>query len=456
MFLRKLQLVSLLFTLGLIATGGVIAGSGGAVADPDQPPRKGKVAEGEKALPGAPTVRLIQPQPGGRDPIITGDVSVQASRQADLRPRIAGILKNVLVDIGDRVKAGQILAEIDAPGLVLDTRLASIAVDQAQSLLQDAEARLLMSKAEIEAAKGIVKLRETEMVGSRTKLESHKKLLELAKNAGNAGSLHDLIEAEIQYRTVEAQRDAASVGLDNSKLDLEIKRAKSTQCEAGIATAKTNVEAARVGLEKARLLVAQTKLVAPFDGVVTQRTCRTDDYFDPATMRSALFTLMQTEVMRVVVSIPVEHLQTMRVGFPVEVNFPALLSGGPIDGKLARVGVEIDPMSNSVRGEIDVPNPNGDIRPGLFAVARLKRGDILKIPVGSLIDAPLGWGGMQARVYVYQDGKARLTTVRVGANDGKEATILAGLKAGDKVVANPKHLMGNEIEVEVERPAPPK
>jgi Cu(I)/Ag(I) efflux system membrane fusion protein len=165
---------------------------------------------------------------------------------------------------------------------------------------------------------------------------------------------------------------------------------------------------------------------------------------------------MQTEVMRVVVSIPVEHLQTMRVGFPVEVNFPALLSGGPIDGKLARVGVEIDPMSNSVRGEIDVPNPNGDIRPGLFAVARLKRGDILKIPVGSLIDAPLGWGGMQARVYVYQDGKARLTTVRVGANDGKEATILAGLKAGDKVVANPKHLMGNEIEVEVERPAPPK
>jgi len=459
MFLSKLRLASLLVTLGLIAAGGVIAFSGGAVADPEQPPPKGKVAEGEKALLGMPTVRLVQPQLGRRTPMILPALA-EAYHQVDLHPRIAGMLKNVVVDLGDRVKAGQVLAEIDAPGLVLDQRLAMITIEQAHSLLLDAEARLLIGKAEIEAAMGMVKLREVEVVGSRTKLEPHKQSLELAKKAGNAGSMRDLLDAESLYRTAEAQLDAATVSVGNAKLDLEVKRAKSTQCEAGIMTAKANVDAARVGLEKARLLVAQTKVVAPFDGIVAQRNCRAGEYVDPATMHSTVFTLMQMNIIRVVVSIPTHQLQTTRVGFPVEVNFLSLPSE-TIVGKLTRVGVVTNPKDNGVRCEIDVPNPKGDILPGMYGTVTFKLGEVLKIPVEAVIDIDPPGSKMPLRfVYVYRDGKAWRTRVNVGDILGKEIEILSGLKAGDKVVTsvvtNPKQLVGDEIEVEVERPAPPK
>lgn len=452
MFMNKLRLVSLLFALGLIAAGGVLAVSHGAADDPGQSQPKENISNGEKVVANHPTVRLIHPQLSGRDRIIVQGATVEASRQAELHPRIAGVLKNVMVDVGDRVKEGELLAQIDAPALALDEQLARIAVMQAQSLVQEAEASLLINKSEVAAAAGVVKLRESELPGVLAKLETYKRDVELNDNAGKTIDLRTVIEGQRQYRQAKAQADAASVSVDNARLDLEIKHSKTRMCEAAIMSAKANVDAARVGLEKARVAANQTKIVAPFDGVVTQRLCQPGYFVDPAT-HTVLFTLIQMDTVRLSVHIPSEYRQTARVGFPVELNFPALQSGGRVTGKLTRVGVVIEPPQETVRGEIDVPNPKGDILQGMFAAATFKFGETLTLPAEAVFSQSVG-SRVLHQVYVYRDGKARLTNVKIERRAEKEIEVLAGLNPDDKVVANPKKLVGNEVEVEVEGPAP--
>jgi hypothetical protein len=150
MFVQKLKFVPALLLAGLLATGAVLAGSGpDQNGDPDQLRPAPKAAADEKPDPAAPVVRLIKPQPGGLDRVATHQFTTEAGRQAHLFPTATGVLKQVTADIGDRVKAGQLLAEIDAPALALDERQAVVAVEQAQGLLKEAEARVATAKAEV-------------------------------------------------------------------------------------------------------------------------------------------------------------------------------------------------------------------------------------------------------------------------------------------------------------------
>jgi hypothetical protein len=113
-----------------------------------------------------------------------------------------------------------------------------------------------------------------------------------------------------------------------------------------------------------------------------------------------------------------------------------------------------------VRAEFYVPNPKGEIRPGWGGWVAIKRGKpagVLRVPAGAVVEVPGKEDEPNTAVYVYRDGKARLTRVRVGFVNGNEIEVESGLTAEDLVVANPKDLAPKvEVPVEVEKPAPPK
>jgi HlyD family secretion protein len=429
-----------------LAAGAVLAGSEQAPnTDPDQPPPRAKAPDDAKAPPGVPKVRLVNPQSGGLDRVATQACTAEAGRQADLFPAVAGVLKRVDADIGDRVKAGQLLAEIDAPALALDERQAAVGVEQAQGLLKEAEARVATSRFEVEAAKGMVRQREAEVVGARANLDFRKKqfdrVKELTAKEGVTGE--GLNEAEGQFRSAQAQVDAAA---------------------AGVGTAKANVEAAKVGLEKARLALAQTRTASPFDAVVARRNRSPGDFVRPGERAdpTPLFTVMRADVVRVVVGVSERDAVMVEPGLAAEVTFDAL-PGVRVAGKVARVGFAVDPPNRTVRAEIDLPNPKGAIRPGMSASVTLKLGkgpaDALRVPAGAVVGLrEVGPGQETDAVYVYRNGKARLTPVRVSYRDVREAEVVSGLTAEDFVVTDPKELLpkGIEVPVEVEKAAPPK
>ena len=463
----RLKFVALLIAAGLLAVGGVFAASqpGDDPAKPVPSARAENVKVGaDDKRPPIPVVQVVRPQPGGVDRISTQSGTAEPVQQAQVLPAITGVVSSLTVDIGDRVKRGQILGQIDAPSLGLDIQQATIGVRQAKGLLKEAEARAITATAEIEGSKSSVKQREVEAASSKRTLAVRKKQFDRIKLVADQGKISqlELDEAEALLRTAEAQVDTAMSAIENAKADMEVKKGKLLQAEAAVATAKSNIEAAVLGLDKAELAHAQTMIRAPFDGIITRRNCSNGDYVVPGERGAGpLFTMMRTEVIRMVVSIPERDIALVEPGVPAEVTF-AGVDGLRVTGKVARIGFALDPKEATMRAEIVVPNPKGNIRPGMFGLVTLTLGkgpaEAVHVPVRAVLPiVKQGEDPAIAAVYVYCNGKARLTRVRVGWSDGKQVEILSGLTAEDRVVLNPKELpRGDEIEVEVEKPAPPK
>ncbi|VTR94804.1 sigma-70 family rna polymerase sigma factor : RNA polymerase sigma factor, sigma-70 family OS=Singulisphaera acidiphila (strain ATCC BAA-1392 / DSM 18658 / VKM B-2454 / MOB10) GN=Sinac_6419 PE=4 SV=1: Sigma70_r2: Sigma70_r4_2: HlyD_2 [Gemmata massiliana] len=455
----KLKTLALLFALGLLAVGGVFAAPNASPEEePNQPP-KAKVGGAQKA-PAAPVVRVVQPQRGGLDRVSRNAGHAEPLQQADLFATIAGTLKRVNVNLGDHVKRGQLLAEIDAPALVLEERRAQIDIEQAKSLLHEAEARLIAAKAEINTAKLTVKQRETEEAGAKaTHVLWRKKHDQIVKISGAGTS--DASDAELHLRTAETQLEGATVAIESAKSDVAVKQSKLLQTEANVGNAKTTIEAANLALQKARLALEQAKIEAPFDGVVTRQNASAGDHVRPTERDTdrALFTLTRVDRVRFVTAVPESEVAHATVGASAVVTF-ASRPGVRINEKISRIGFAIE-KNGRMRVEVDVPAATNDIRPGMFGEVTLTLGkgpaDALRVPLSAITEGPKERPGGSHGVYVYRDGKARLTFVKVSQHNEKEVEIASGLTADDLVVVDPKGLKSQpEVAVEVERPAPPK
>jgi multidrug efflux pump subunit AcrA (membrane-fusion protein) len=366
MTLTKLRLTALLFLVtGLLATGAALAGS--AWADPDQPP-PARNPPRQKAAEGATA-------PGGEEERITHQpCSAEPMEQADLYARAAGAVKAVAADIGDRVKKGQVLAEIEAPELALDEQQAQVGVAQAEALLAEAQAKLDGAKAEVATAETGVRLAEVTAKAAEATLDYRKKQLDRIKMlaATNAVDQKLVDEAEDHHLAAQATANAKAAAVDGARAAVQVAMVKVQQAQAAVASAKANVTAAKFGLERARLAAARTRVVAPFDGVVTRRSAWAGDFVRPDAA-GPLFTVVRADVLRVVVQVPDRDVPLVKPGVPAEVAFDAL-PGVKLSGKVSRVGFAEDPKTRTMRVEVDVPNPDGKLRPGMYGTATLKLG----------------------------------------------------------------------------------
>ena len=469
MFINKLRLVSALLAAGLLVVGAAF-GVGRARdrdgAEPPQPVPKvtATVTAPTDDPPRAPVVRLTKPQPGGLDRVITMSCAVEPSHKVNLVSDVTGVLKRVTADIGDRVKAGHVLAEIDAPALVLDERRAAVVVEQAEGLLKEAQAAVATAKAEADAAKATVQVREAGANVAKTAVTFRKKQLDRVKALANANAVDGsaVNEREEQLMVAEGQEVAAVLNVANAKADLLVKESKLHQATAAVRTAELNIKVAQIGLERARLATAQTRITAPFDGVVARNGGSVGQLVRPGDRpEEPLFTVVRTDIVRIVFGVHQQDLGVIELGREVEVELPGT-TGGRVAGKVTRVGATLDRVSATVRVEIDLPNPKGDIRLGMFGTVYVKHGkgpdNAVRVPASAVFEvASANPNDPTTSVYAYKDGKARKTPVRVSYRNGNEAEVASGLTADDVVVTNPRALMPQaEVAVEVEKPAPPK
>jgi len=298
-------------------------------------------------------VRTVSPEPRTLVLSATQPATAEAFYEADLGAKVSGFVSELAVDVGSRVRAGQVLARLAVPELVAERNAA---------------------RAEVAALRS--EFARTEMLAARNSVT--------------------------QKALAEAQ----------NRLDAAIAAEAETDAQIAFAT-----------------------IEAPFDGVVTARAIDPGDMVyqasSPKGSAEPLLKVAKLDVIRVKTYVPERDAVWADVGDTAAISFDAL-PGQAFSGAVARLSGAVDPKTRTMLVEIDLPNSDGLIRPGLYGQVRLtleQRDGVLSLPAAAV---QFGEGG--AFVLIAAGDVARLTPVETGLNVGGWIEIVAGLRGGERVV----------------------
>jgi RND family efflux transporter MFP subunit len=233
--------------------------------------------------------------------------------------------------------------------------------------------------------------------------------------------------------------------------------AKVDQAEADLLAAKANVEVDEANLEKAKVLAEYTKITSPYDGVITSRAFHVGDFIRSASdgANPPLLRVARTELMRIITKVPDPDVPFLDKG-DAAVFRVKTLGNVEFKGQISRLSYAEDEDTRTMRVEVDLPNTDGRLRAGMYGLLtillepRSTNPNTVTIPSSCLVgEAKEGQGS----VYVIRDGKAYLTPVKLGADDGVQVEVLSGLKSTDLVAMQNTDLRDG-MEVVAEEPKP--
>ncbi len=210
-------------------------------------------------------------------------------------------------------------------------------------------------------------------------------------------------------------------------------------------------QVAEAKLQRTRTLLQYSRIAAPFAGVVTARFVDPGAFIPAATAGStpqsaALVTVMDFSRVRVQVYVPEAEVPFIRNGVPAKVMVEEL-PGRTFPGSVTRFAHALDPATKTMLTEIEIPNPNGELRPGAYASVQLeveRKPNALLVPEGALLNEKAG-----TSLFTVADGKAKKTRVQVGFNDGANIEIASGLEPDQPVILLGKSTLNDGQPVNV-------
>lgn len=381
-----------LFLLGLLI---VVAAVGAFFAGylPHQKRQTELIAQAKTDEETAPVVNVtsVERSSGKSELVLPGNV--QAITEAPILSRASGYVKRRLVDIGDRVKEGQLLAEIDASELDNQVRQAKANVEQTNASLEQASANL---------------------VQGRTNEQLYKTTADRFGNLVQKGAV-----SRQEFDTYQAQFHA--------------QQATVQAMEKAVNVAKSNVAVAEANLARLTDMQSYLKVRAPFAGVVTVRNVDTGALVNEGS--TLLFRIAQTDRLRIYVNVPQSDAAAVHVGQPSKITISDMPSK-EFAGTVTRTANALDPSSRTLLAEVQVANGAGLLMPGMYAQVNfvtprsepplLIRGDALVIRSN----------GPQVAV-VMPDQTVHFQTIALGRDYGDRIEVLSGLKPGQQLVINP-------------------
>ncbi|MGJ0507683.1 MAG: efflux RND transporter periplasmic adaptor subunit [Methylocystis sp.] len=263
---------------------------------------------------------------------VTLPATIQAFFATDLYAKNSGFISQINNDLGDHVKKGQVLALIDDPELKAQFDKVQASVQQTQAALEVAKRQLIGMQADL-ALQQVTLKRQHELF------------------AGRAATAQSLDEAR-------AKEGVSSATVETGKAKVKL--------------AEADLESAKAESARLRALLEYDKIIAPFDCVVTRRLVNPGDLVQAATATrgSPLFTCQEIDVVRVFADAPEAAASGIRPGLPVEITLsgPAART---INGHVTRTASALDSATRTMRIEIDVPNADGKLLPGMYAQVTL-------------------------------------------------------------------------------------
>jgi RND family efflux transporter MFP subunit len=356
------------------------------------------MATAEQRRDFVPSVRTALVRASGSTMSVSWPATTEAFAQANIYARASGYISKRNVDIGSPVKAGDLLVEITAPEL--DHQIA-----QAQSTLVQMEASLKQAIAQRDLAQ----------------------------------VTWDRDNPLVQKGWVTAQQG------DTDRLTLQSR-------VAAVAVAQANIDAQTAQLRVLNQQKAYQSVVAPFDGAITQRNIDVGSLVQAdAASGTFLFTLMQSDVLRIQLYVPQDEAFGVAPGIDAVIRVPEI-PGRDFPGKVTRIADALQPGTRTLLTEIDVPNPDRLLQPGVYCTVELKiprKTPSLLVPSEAIVFNREGLS-----VVVVDDGVAHVRRVNVVRDFGTSVEVNDGVKEGDQVILNPPVDLTDGHKVQI-KPAPP-
>jgi RND family efflux transporter MFP subunit len=328
-----------------------------------------------------PQVRVASVEPSSEIDVVKLPATTSAFAAANVFARASGYIEKREVDIGDRVKQGQLLAEIVAPELDHQIAQAEATLGQLKWSLQQADANRELAKVTWDRDRPLV-----------------------------------------QKGWVTAQQGT---------IDEQTQKAQ----EAAVSVAQANVTAEEAQLRVLHQQKLYQRVVAPFDGVITQRNIDVGSLVQAdATSGTFMFTVMQGNVIRTQVFVPQDAAFGLKPGIDAAVHVPEI-PDRTFPGTVTRIADAIQPGSRTLLTEIDIPNPDGALTPGIYCTIELhipRKTSSFTVSADAII---FNQGGLQ--VAVVENGVVHLRKVAVVRDLGRQVLVNSGVKRGDQVILNP-------------------
>ena len=337
-----------------------------------------------------------------REVVLAGEFRPYQS--VDLHAKVAGYIRTITVDIGDRVKAGQLIATLEIPELEADIASASAERKRASAEMGRARAELDRARAQL----GLVDV-------------SYTRLVSVSKAEKGLIAQQELDEAAARKQAAEAQVSSA---------------------RAALAVVEQQIESSKAGERRAQVMAGYSQIAAPFSGIITKR------YADLGAMIQA-GTASQTQAMpvvrladisrlRMMLTVPESIVPKIHMGQAVKIRVGSL--NRSIQGSIARISSNVEFQSRTMDVEVDVPNPSGQLVPGMYADVVLtisKSANALTIPVNAIANS----GGNRYAMVVTPEGVLEERKLDTGMEDATRVEVLSGLGLSDMVVVGNRSLL---------------
>jgi RND family efflux transporter MFP subunit len=317
-------------------------------------------------------------------------------QNVELHAKVAGYIKNIYVDIGDRVHTGQVLAVLEIPELVAQVDEAKAETHHAEEEIQRAQSEVLRAQADTVA------------------LHSNaERLVNTDKVQPGLIAQQELDDATAKDRASQARVDAA---------------------KSSLAAARQQLAVAQADQQHYAALSNYAKIVAPYDGVVTWRFSDTGSLVQAGTSNTSglpVVTVAQIDLLRLRIPVPESLAGKVRIGDSADVHVQA--TGEHFTGKVARYTDALDTSTRTMQVEIDVPNANYHLQPGMYADVQLSadsRPNTLTVPIEAIRR-----GDNKSTVLVLDaNNRVQSREVQLGVESSDSVEIVAGLMEGERVI----------------------
>ena len=362
--------------------------------------------------------------------------NIQAINLASIYARTNGYVQERLVDIGTPVKAGQLLALIASPEVDQELSQGRAAVEQARAALEQATANLAQAQAQVTQAKANVGQAQANEEIAATTNDRWTLLVNkgvLPKQQGD------------ERRTTFNARHAETAAAIAAEATTEANVGSRT---ADIAAARAAIDAQLANVRRLEQMQSFERVVAPFDGVVTERRIEKGDLISAGSGSDRnLFSVAQSKTLRIQVSVPQSYAVDLQPGQDAQVTLRER-PGEVFHGKIARTAESIAAATRTLLTEVQVDNSAGRLLPGMYAEVKftLSRSHPVVLIPGSALVAN-GEGTKVAQVQ--PDKHVHLVAVQVGRDLGTQVEILSGLGGSENVINNPPDNLSEGQQVNV-------
>lgn len=408
-------------------------------APPPGPPIV-SITEVRVAKPERRSLLLTTTQPG----------RIEAFERTPLFAKVAGYVGEVRVDIGDAVAKDEVLVRIAVPELIDELHEKEAIVVQADAEVRLAESQITASRAAAETARARIAEADAGLLRARADVARWKSEYERIGELASKGAITRKLEEETlnALRSAEASLEEMNARVRSARTGFHEAEAQIGTADADKAAAAARHQVAVAGVDRIKTMLGYTEIKAPYAGTIVRRAVDTGHFVPSAggPHDVPLVEVARTDTLRVFVDVPEMEATQVDPGDPVEIRVQAA-DVAVIDAVVTRTSAALEEANHALRVEVDVPNPEGRLRPGMYAtvVIRLaERPDGIVIPATAVVR-----DGTTTLCCVVRDGTIERRPVTLGLRSGGFIEVLEGLDESLPIVVKQPGTLRDGQEVRV-------